>query len=181
MAEPRRILLPLAAVARATVFAAIEQTSASLFPTTLSFLTAHPLVLEDDNRSAGDALARALADADLVAGPWQYEGSFEQFGRASWYGSWHHGRTTASGEKFDMNKLTAAHRTLPLGTKVRVTNLDNYRSVDVTINDRGPYVDRRVIDLSREAARQLRMEHQGLAPVLVEEMRPDSVRSALVE
>lgn len=176
MAEPRRFFLPLAAVAGATVFAAVEQTSASLFPTTLSFLTAHPLVLEDEDRDAGDVLASALARVDLDYGHDQV--TFEQFGRASWYGPWHHGRTTASGEKFDMNKLTAAHRTLPLGTNVRVTNLDNHRSVDVVINDRGPYVDRRVIDLSREAARQLQMEHQGLAPVLVEERRHDSVGAA---
>ena len=77
-----------------------------------------------------------------------------------------------------MNKLTAAHRTLPLGTNVRVTNLDNGRSVDVTINDRGPYVGTRVIDLSREAARELRMEREGLAAVLIEAPRAEGVASA---
>lgn len=93
---------------------------------------------------------------------------FAQIGVASWYGHWHHGRPTASGARFDMNKLTAAHRSLPLGTAVRVTNLSNGRAVDVTINDRGPYVDGRVIDLSRRAARDLAMLEAGLASVRIE-------------
>jgi rare lipoprotein A len=76
-------------------------------------------------------------------------------GKASWYGRFHHGKATASGERFDMNAMTAAHRTLPLGTHVRVTNLANGRSVDVRINDRGPAVADRVIDLSYAAARAL--------------------------
>jgi rare lipoprotein A len=81
--------------------------------------------------------------------------AFEQTGVASWYGRQHHGKRTASGEAYDMNALTAAHRTLPIGTLVRVTNLENGRSVDVRINDRGPFVKRRVIDLSYAAAQQL--------------------------
>ncbi len=82
-------------------------------------------------------------------------GAFEQTGVASWYGRQHHGKRTASGEAYDMNGLTAAHRTLPLGTRVRVTNLDNGRSVDVRINDRGPFAGNRLIDLSYAAARRL--------------------------
>ena len=78
-----------------------------------------------------------------------------QTGKASWYGDAHHGRKTASGETFDMNALTAAHRTLPLGTRVLVTNLANGRSIEVRINDRGPMVPDRIIDLSRAAARAL--------------------------
>lgn len=81
--------------------------------------------------------------------------AFEQTGVASWYGRQHQGKRTASGEAYDMNALTAAHRTLPLGTRVRVTNLENGRSVDVRINDRGPFARRRVIDLSYAAAQQL--------------------------
>src|SRR5687767_1435960 len=77
-------------------------------------------------------------------------------GIASYYGSAHQGRKTASGERFDMNKLTAAHRTLPFGQKVRVTNLGNQRSVIVRINDRGPFVRGRIIDLSQAAAQELR-------------------------
>jgi len=87
---------------------------------------------------------------------------FEQTGLASWYGRQHHGKRTASGEAYDMNALTAAHRTLPLGTQVRVTNLDNGRSVDVRINDRGPFTVRRVIDLSYAAAQRLGAVGTGL-------------------
>jgi rare lipoprotein A len=91
-----------------------------------------------------------------------------QTGLASWYGEWHRGRATASGEVFDPAALTAAHRTLPFGTQVRVTNLDNGRQVSVRITDRGPYWPRRIIDLSREAARALGMVTQGVAPVHLE-------------
>jgi rare lipoprotein A len=88
-----------------------------------------------------------------------------QTGEASWYGPQHHGKRTASGEVYDMNKLTAAHRTLPLGTRVRVTNIENGRSVDVRINDRGPFVDGRVIDLSRAAAERLGALGEGVVRV----------------
>jgi len=88
-------------------------------------------------------------------------------GVASYYGGRFHGRRTASGVRFDMNGLTAAHRTLPFGTRVRVTHLGNGRSVDVRINDRGPYIGGRVIDLSRGAAGVIGMHHQGVARVKV--------------
>ena len=94
--------------------------------------------------------------------------TFEQTGKASWYGDWHHGKKTASGEKFDKNDLSAAHRTLPLGSEARVTNLENGRSVDVTINDRGPYKQGRVIDLSEAAAKQLDIKVKGVAQVKIE-------------
>jgi rare lipoprotein A len=100
---------------------------------------------------------------------------FEQTGKASWYGPWHHGRKTASGEKFDMNDLTAAHRTLPLGTEAKVTNLENGKSVTVTVNDRGPYKNGRIIDLSKRAAEELGIKDQGLAQVKIQVM-PDSSR-----
>jgi rare lipoprotein A len=98
---------------------------------------------------------------------------FSQVGTASWYGKFHQGRTTASGERFDMNDLTAAHRTLPLGTEATVTNLENGRSVDVTVNDRGPYKKNRVIDLSKRAAEELGIKDQGVAKVKVEVMPKD--------
>jgi rare lipoprotein A len=88
-----------------------------------------------------------------------------QIGLASWYGRPHHGRLAASGQVYDMNDLTAAHRTLPFGTVVRVQNLRNNRTVKVEINDRGPFVPGRIIDLSRAAARVLRMEQAGLTRV----------------
>ena len=88
-------------------------------------------------------------------------------GEASWYGSAFQGSPTASGEPFDMNALTAAHRTLPLGSYARVKNLDNGRSVVVRINDRGPHARRRTIDLSYAAAREISMVQAGTAPVEV--------------
>ena len=88
-----------------------------------------------------------------------------QIGTASWYGSYFHGKETASGEAFNMYDLTAAHPTLPLGTYVKVTNLRNGRTVVVRVNDRGPVVDGRIIDLSYEAARVLHLEHQGIQQV----------------
>ncbi|WP_247877906.1 septal ring lytic transglycosylase RlpA family protein [Azospirillum sp. TSO22-1] len=94
--------------------------------------------------------------------------AFEQTGKASWYGPGFHGRKTASGVRFNQHALTAAHRTLPLGTAVKVTNLDTGRTIQVTINDRGPYIDGRIIDLSRRAAAELGMEEAGLAPVRIE-------------
>ena len=89
----------------------------------------------------------------------------EWTGQASWYGDPHHGRATASGEIFDKTKLTAAHRSLPLGARVLVTNLENGRSVEVRINDRGPFVNGRLIDLSEAAARSLGGVGTGLMRV----------------
>jgi rare lipoprotein A len=84
---------------------------------------------------------------------------------ASWYGEWHHGRPTASGEPYDMTALTAAHRSLPLGACVEVMHLGNGRRVHVRVNDRGPYIDGRTIDLSHRAADDLGMVDDGLAQV----------------
>ena len=95
-----------------------------------------------------------------------------QTGIASWYGMHWQGRKTASGVRFDTRKLTAAHRTLPLNTVVRVTNLLNGDSVIVLINDRGPYVGKRVIDLSEAAAKRLSMTKKGLVPVRIEIVQP---------
>lgn len=86
-------------------------------------------------------------------------------GNASWYGAPHHGRLTASGEPFDMNALTAAHRSLPFGTRLRVVNLENDRAVEVRINDRGPGIAGRVLDLSYAAARALGAVGDGVIPV----------------
>ncbi|RJP24123.1 MAG: septal ring lytic transglycosylase RlpA family protein [Candidatus Abyssobacteria bacterium SURF_5] len=90
------------------------------------------------------------------------------YGVASWYGHEFHGRSTANGERFNMNALTAAHRTFPFGTRVRVTNLRNGRKCVVRINDRGPWIRGREIDLSYAAARDLGMLNTGLEKVLIE-------------
>jgi rare lipoprotein A len=97
-----------------------------------------------------------------------------QFGLASWYGARFQHNVTASGTRFDDGKLTAAHRTLPLGTSVKVTNLKNGRSVVVKVTDRGPWVRGRMIDVSRAAAERLGFKHRGLARVKVAVIRsPD--------
>ncbi|MBL7848622.1 MAG: septal ring lytic transglycosylase RlpA family protein [Cyclobacteriaceae bacterium] len=88
-----------------------------------------------------------------------------QTGKASFYADNFEGRLTANGEKYRHKNLTAAHKTLPFGTKVRVTNLANQKQVDVVINDRGPYVDGRILDLSKSAAEQLGFVNQGIAEV----------------
>ena len=92
-----------------------------------------------------------------------------QDGYATWYGGGHDGGPTASGERFNKNAMTAAHRTLPMGTRVRVTNKHNGRSVELRINDRGPYGNKsRIIDVSEGAAKRLDMIDAGVVPVRVE-------------
>ncbi|RFC69517.1 MULTISPECIES: septal ring lytic transglycosylase RlpA family protein [Mesorhizobium] len=90
-----------------------------------------------------------------------------QCGKASWYGPGFHGRSTASGERFNQSNLTAAHKYLPFGTKLRVTNARNGKSVVVRINDRGPYVRGRLLDLSKGAATQIGMVRSGSASVCI--------------
>lgn len=92
------------------------------------------------------------------------EKAFQQ-GTASWYGPNFHGKFTANGERYDMEAMTAAHRSLPFNSKVRVVNLRNGQSTTVRINDRGPFVDDRIIDLSKKAARKINMIGPGTAPV----------------
>jgi rare lipoprotein A len=116
-----------------------------------------------------------------VAGRWyypQYDPSYDRVGVASWYGEPFHGRPTANGEVFDRQVVTAAHPTLPLPSLVRVTNLDNGRELEIRVNDRGPFVGNRIIDLSQEAAHQLGFERQGIAPVRVRFVRLAEARGA---
>ena len=101
----------------------------------------------------------------------------EQVGEASFYGDGFHGKKTASGERFDQNDLTAAHPSLPLGTNATVTNLETGNSVEVKINDRGPYVKGRDIDLSEGAAKELGMTKDGVAPVKIEAEVAPGVKS----
>ncbi|MFB3827152.1 MAG: septal ring lytic transglycosylase RlpA family protein [Bryobacteraceae bacterium] len=99
-------------------------------------------------------------------------------GVASWYGHPYHGRAAASGEIYDMEQMTAAHRTLPFHTWVRVHDLDNGKTVDVRINDRGPFVNGRIIDLSRAAARRIAMIGPGTANVRLEVIRTAEMSSS---
>jgi rare lipoprotein A len=125
------------------------------------------------NSSDTSSLANAKP---ITAGP--DVSDFEQQGRASWYGRGFHGRKTASGERYDMHALTAAHRTLPLASWVRVTNEANQKTVVVKINDRGPYARGRVIDLSYAAAAVLGMRGVGVGKVKIEGLTPQEARAA---
>src|SRR3989442_959384 len=118
---------------------------------------------------AGGTLA-ALALSESLAAAWAPDraSSLPVVGLASWYGREFQGRPTTSGERFDMYALTAAHRTLPLGTHVRVTNLENGRRAVVRLTDRGPFVDGRIIDLSYAAGRALGMTGRGVVRVRLE-------------
>ena len=98
------------------------------------------------------------------------DGAFVQKGKASHYSDHFQGKKTTSGERFDNEELSAAHKTLPLGSKVEVTNLENDKKVTVRINDRGPHKRGRVIDLSQEAARKVDMLEEGVVPVKVEKV-----------
>jgi rare lipoprotein A len=101
-----------------------------------------------------------------------------QVGKASWYGKAFHGRLTANGETYDMFQFTAAHRTLPLGTMLKVTNLRNNKWIVVRVNDRGPYVGNRIIDLSYGAAQMLDFRHKGIQNVRIEVLEPRMVAMA---
>lgn len=98
----------------------------------------------------------------------EYARNHELVGQASWYGSKFHGKLTASGEKYNMRALTAAHKTLPFGTIVKVTNTETNKSIQVKINDRGPYAKNRVIDLSQRAFEQLGDTSKGLISVRID-------------
>jgi len=106
--------------------------------------------------------------------------AFEQEGLASWYGGKFQGRQTASGEIFDTNEFTAAHKTLPFGTIVKVTSLENEKTTVVRINDRGPFIPGRIIDLSRAAAAAIGLAGAGVAKVRIETLSPDSPEAAAV-
>ena len=98
-----------------------------------------------------------------------------QVGTASWYGKPFQGKETASGERYDMYRLTAAHRRLPIGTLVRVTNLKNGESVVVRINDRGPVMRSRILDMSYAAARVIHLKAMGVATVRLDILQPETV------
>lgn len=106
---------------------------------------------------------------------------FSQTGRASWYGPKFHGRKTSSGERYDMNIMTAAHKTLPIPSYARVTNLSNGKSVVVRINDRGPFHGNRIIDVSKAAAQKLGFMHKGTASVKVEQILPGKAKAPAMQ
>jgi len=101
--------------------------------------------------------------------------NFAEIGTASWYGTWHQGRLTANGERFDARAFTAAHRSLPFGTILRVTNLATGKMVKVRVNDRGPYIKGRTLDLSAAAAKALGITKDGIARVRIETFAADQM------
>ena len=118
-----------------------------------------------------------VGDPYEVNGAWYYpavDPGYDEVGVASWYGEKFHGRPTANGAIYDMNALTAAHKTLPMPSTVRVTNLDNGRSMLLTVNDRGPFVAGRIIDVSRRAAQLLGFRRKGTVKVRVQIVRDDA-------
>lgn len=122
----------------------------------------------NSDRSGGQKTEQALQKKESA----DTKKEIKEIGKASWYGPGFHGKETASGETFDQKEMTAAHPSLPLGTKAEVINLENNKKVEVTINDRGPYVKDRVIDLSSSAAKKLDMKKEGVATVKITAKRP---------
>jgi len=131
---------------------------------------------------SGQGGVRKTGKPYRIAGKWYYPlataNGYNATGTASWYGTKFHGRKTANGERYDMHAMSAAHKTLPMPTMVRVTNLNNGRSVVVRVNDRGPFVKNRIIDLSYAAARALGYDNEGTAPVRVEALGNSMTASA---
>jgi peptidoglycan lytic transglycosylase len=127
-----------------------------------------------NNGLAGDQSAQKPIEQKQAGKPYQV-------GQASWYGELFQGKATASGEEFDMYQFTAAHRELPLGSYVRVTNLSNHRSVVVKVNDRGPVTPGRIIDLSYSAARSLNMHNHGLQKVRLDLIQADKAELAMAK
>ncbi|WP_262691668.1 septal ring lytic transglycosylase RlpA family protein [Kordiimonas aestuarii] len=126
----------------------------------------------DGELPVGDqGVARKVGNPYKVAGVWYHpkeDPYYDEVGYASWYGPDFHGKRTANGEQYNMNSLTAAHKTLPLPTFVKVTNLENGRSIVLRVNDRGPFVKSRIIDVSRRGAQLLGFDKQGVTKVRVQ-------------
>lgn len=146
------------------------------------------LVIHAAKKIARDTTAPAARGIYKIGKPykigsvWYYPSvdyRYQETGIASWYGPKFHGKTTANGERFDQNNISAAHRTLPLPSMVRVTNLENGRALRVLVNDRGPFAHGRIIDLSRRAAQLLGFIANGTAKVRVEIIADESRRLAL--
>lgn len=170
-------LLPLALIAgcaqneqKPPVAGAWSTSSSYAFPPSVVQVPASPRIVEINQPVPKGGGAFKIGKPYSVAGRWYFpreEPGYDHSGSASWYGDDFHGRKTANGELFDKHALTAAHPTLPLPSYVWVTNVDNNRTVLVRVNDRGPYVGGRIIDLSHAVAHHLDFEHKGVANVRV--------------
>lgn len=130
----------------------------------------------DELPKGSQGVKRKIGNPYKIAGKWYYpkeDPTYDEVGYASWYGKDFHGKPTANGEYFNMNALTAAHKTLPLPTFVKVTNLNNGRSIVLRVNDRGPFVGDRIIDISRRGAQLLGFQKQGLTKVRIQVVDED--------
>ncbi len=130
-----------------------------------------------DEPTGQEAAVYKIGKPYEISGVWYYPAvdyDYSETGIASWYGSDFHGRPTANGEIYDMNRVTAAHRTLPMPSMLQVTNLENGRSISVRVNDRGPFKRGRIVDLSRRGAQLLGFERNGTAKVRVEILAAES-------
>ncbi|CCO22485.1 septal ring lytic transglycosylase RlpA family protein [Maridesulfovibrio hydrothermalis] len=136
----------------------------------LLMAVASPVFAQDNDQNS--TTEKNASDTPVIPADYKEEGI------ASWYGEKFQGKVTASGDPYDMEKLTAAHNYLPLGVKVTVTNLGNDKSIAVIINDRGPFVPDRIIDLSRAAARQLGFIDAGKAKVLIRPYRAEAKKDS---
>jgi rare lipoprotein A len=130
----------------------------------------------------GNAVHAAPSVSSIVKAQTLHRQHWFQFGRASWYGHALQGLPTATGEAYDMNAMTCAHRTLPLGSLVRVTNLRNHRSLVLRVNDRGPMIESRVVDLSYAAAKRLGFSQRGTVKVRIDlvDVRPSRTEVAML-
>jgi rare lipoprotein A len=154
------------------IFYSYDALSDSSQDVRLATVTSVPLSEQSGSLSEEKGLQTARAQGNKESKKDQsWRTKLTQSGKASWYGRGFHGKTTASGEVFDQRLMTAAHKTLPLGSRARVINLTNGNSVEVTINDRGPFIPGRIIDLSRAAADELGFLESGLAQVRIELLR----------
>jgi rare lipoprotein A len=150
--------------------------------TELVFHTAKKIggIAEEEPTGREDAVYKVGKPYE-ISGVWYYPAvdfDYSETGIASWYGADFHGRPTANGEIYDMNRVTAAHRTLPMPSMLQVTNLENGRSISVRVNDRGPFKRGRIVDLSRRGAQLLGFERNGTAKVRVEILQAESRRLA---
>lgn len=127
-----------------------------------------PISLSGGKARGGGGSGKPYTVRGKTYRPYTTANGFTEVGTASWYGPGFHGKKTANGERYNQNAMTAAHKLLPFNTDIRVTNLDNGRTTVVRINDRGPFVANRVIDLSRRAAEQIGMIGSGTARVRLE-------------
>ncbi|MBC8241193.1 MAG: septal ring lytic transglycosylase RlpA family protein, partial [Alphaproteobacteria bacterium] len=159
----RQAIQPIFLLVAAFILAACAESQLALH-------VAKKLQRATTDKASGGAGAYKVGKPYQIKGVWYYpreDPRYSKTGIASWYGEKFDGRRTANGETYDMNALTAAHKTLPMPVRVRVTNLDNGRSLVLRVNDRGPFVNGRIIDVSRRAAQLLGFQKQGTAKVLV--------------